>query len=179
MMVHKRILIIAGPNGAGNTTFALEFLPNEANCPNFVNADLIAAGVNPFRPSRSPFRAGRLMLATIRAYVKDGQSFALETALSGRGYARHIPIWQAQSYWVTMIFLRLSTEEVAIGRVALRVAQGGHDVAEEVIRRRFRAGWHNFEHIYRHLVNDWAVYDNSGRAPVLLEEGGKGDDTQR
>ena len=173
MMVLKRILITAGPDGAGKTTFATEFLPNEANCPNFVNADLIAAGVNPFRPSRSALRAGRLMLATIRAYVKDGENFAFETTLSGRGSARHIPIWQAQGYWVTIIYLKLTTVELAIGRVALRVAQGGHDVAEEVIRRRFRAGWHNFEHIYRHLVDNWAVYDNSGGAPVLLEEGGQ------
>ena len=54
----KRIIIIAGPNGAGKTTFAREFLPNEANVPNFINADLIAAGLNPFRPESGAFSEG-------------------------------------------------------------------------------------------------------------------------
>ena len=80
------ILIIAGPNGAGKTTFAREFLVNEANCPTFVNADLIAAGLNPFQPEKSAIQAGRLMLKMIRDIVSAGESFAFETTLSGRIY---------------------------------------------------------------------------------------------
>jgi len=86
-----RVLIIAGPNGAGKTTFANEFLPREANCPHFINADLIAAGLSPFRPEAAAFRAGRLVLEQIAALVRQGQSFAFETTLSGRGYARQLP----------------------------------------------------------------------------------------
>ena len=78
-MSSKKILIIAGPNGAGKTSFATEFLPNEANCPNFINADLIAAGLNPFRPEEVAIRSGRLMLEMIHDYVRKGQSFAFET----------------------------------------------------------------------------------------------------
>lgn len=166
----KQILIIAGPNGAGKTTFAMEYLPNEANCPTFVNADLIASGLSPFHPARAAFRAGRLMLEEIRYHAKRGRSFAFEATLSGRGYIRWIPQWQAKGYRVTLFFLRLPTPEAAIKRVAQRVLEGGHDVPEPVIRRRFDTGWRNFNQIYRHLADDWFVYDNSGRDPVLLEE---------
>ena len=168
MIGAKQVLIIAGPNGAGKTTFAMEYLPNEANCPTFVNADLIAAGLSPFHPARAAFRAGRLMLEEIHYHAKRGRSFAFETTLSGRGYVRWIPRWQAGGYRVKLLFLRLPTPEAAINRVAQRVAEGGHDVPEPVIRRRFDAGWRNFNQIYRNLVDDWAVYDNSGRTPVLL-----------
>lgn len=164
----KRILIIAGPNGAGKTMFATEYLPNEANCPTFINADLIAAGLSPFRPHLAAVGAGRLMLNMMRDYVKRGESFAFETTLSGRGYARSIPRWQEQGYRVELFFLRLRTPEIAVARVKQRVLEGGHDVPETVIRRRFHAGWHNFQTIYRDLVDDWEIYDNSADAFVLL-----------
>ena len=111
------------------------------------------------------------MLSMIRDYVRRGESFAFETTLSGRSYARLIPHWREQGYSVELFFLRLSRPEIAIARVKQRVAEGGHDVPEPVIRRRFHAGLRNFEHIYKSLVDKWAVYDNSGGEPVLLEEG--------
>lgn len=80
----KKTLIIAGPNGAGETTFAMEYLPNEADCPIFVNADLIAAGLSPLHPGRAVFRAGRRMVEEIQFHAKRGNSFAFETTLSGR-----------------------------------------------------------------------------------------------
>ena len=166
----KRILLIAGPNGAGKTTFATEFLPNEADCPVFVNADLIAAGLSPFRPGSVAVQAGRIMLRRIREHVARGESFAFETTLSGRGYAKFFPRWQQQGYRVTLFFLRLPTPEAAIARVRRRVMEGGHDVPEPVVRRRFHAGWHNWEHVYKDLVDEWAEYDNSGGEPVLLAE---------
>lgn len=169
----KRILIIAGPNGAGKTTFATEFLTNEANCPTFVNADLIAAGLNPFQPVRSALQAGRLMLDMIDTYVDRGESFAFETTLSGRGYARMIPGWRERGYRVQLYFLRLPSAEMALARVRNRVAEGGHDVPEEVVRRRFEAGWRNFREVYKDLVDEWALYDASGRIPRIVEEGGK------
>ena len=102
---------------------------------------------------------------------KKGESFAFETTLSGRGYARLIPRWQQQSYRIKLFFLRLPTPEMAAARVRQRVAEGGHDVPEPVIRRRFHDGWSNFEFIYRNLVDEWALYDSSGDNPILLKEG--------
>ena len=146
------------------------FLPNEGNCPIFVNAELIAAGLNPFRPEHAALRAGRIMLTEIREHARKGNSFAFETTLSGSGYARWIPRWQASGYRVTLIFLRLPTPEQAIARVAQRVSEGGHHVPDAVIRRRFHSGWRNFEHVYRDLVDWWVLYDNSGNIPRLVDD---------
>jgi predicted ABC-type ATPase len=132
MASRRKIIIIAGPNGAGKTTFALEFLPNEAGCPEFVNVDLIAAGLSPFAPDRAASRAGRLMVEEIRRWVRDGSSFAFETTLSGLRYARLIPRWRALGYHVKLIFLSLARPELAVARVAARVKQGGHRVPQDV-----------------------------------------------
>ena len=113
-----KIFIIADPNGAGKTTFAREFLPDEAGCLQFVNADLIAAGLSPFAPETAALQAGRLMLTQIAHHVAHGRRFALETTLAGLGYARQIPQWRALGYAVSLHFLALPGAEMAIGRVA-------------------------------------------------------------
>lgn len=165
----RRIIIIAGPNGAGKTTFAEEILPRDVDCPIFVNADLIAAGLSPFRPELAAIKAGRLMLAEIARHTEAGDSFAFETTLAGRGYASMISRWRAVGYRIDLIFLKLDSVETAIARVQERVRQGGHDVPDAVIRRRFEAGWRNFHGLYAPLVNAWVLYDNSGDEPVLLD----------
>ncbi len=167
----SRIIIIAGPNGAGKTTFAEEFLPNEADCPIFVNADLIAAGLAPFDPDRMAIKAGRLMLEEIFDHVRRHDTFAFETTLSGRTYARHIPEWRKKGYAIKLFFLRLASPELAIARVRQRVKAGGHNVPEETIRRRFKAGIHNLEELYKPIVDEWVVYDNSSGMPILIAEG--------
>ena len=167
----QRIVIIAGPNGAGKTTFARDFLPQEANCPDFINADLIAAGLSPFRPETMALRAGRLMLLEIAERVRRGESFAFETTLSGLAYARAVPRWRAAGYHVKLIFLSLPNADMAVMRVAARVAQGGHNIPEAIIRRRFVAGWRNFQERYVQLVDAWNLYDNSGARPLLLNFG--------
>lgn len=170
---NPRILVIAGPNGAGKTTFAREYLPREGECPEFINADLIAAGLSPFDPDRAAVQAGRLMIEEIRRRVAARESFAFETTLSGRSYVRLIPEWQKIGHRVELTFLWLPSVELAIERVRIRVSQGGHGIPEEVIRRRYELGWENFQREYRDLVNDWELYDNSGRDPVLIERGTK------
>jgi predicted ABC-type ATPase len=168
---NKKILIIAGPHGAGKTTFAREFLPREAGCPDFINADLIASGLSPFNPEKAAIHAGKIMLREIAARASRGESFAFETTLSGLNYARQIPEWRKAGYHVKLIFLRLPSAEVAVARVAARVAQGGHHVPEAVVERRFSAGLRNFDGIYKGLVSSWVLYDNSGPAPELIKTG--------
>lgn len=166
-----KVVIIAGPNGAGKTTFAKEFLVKEAKCPAFVNADLIASGLSPFFPEEAAIKAGRLMLKEIIEYAGRGESFAFETTLSGRIYARYIQQWRSAGYQIKLIFFSLPNVEIAVERVKIRVAQGGHSISETVIRRRFDKGWHNFNKIYKKIVDAWVLYDNSGRHPQLIDQG--------
>ncbi len=162
--------IIAGPNGAGKTTFANAFLPEEASCLNYVNADLIAEGLSPFNPESVAFEAGKLLLKKLDDLAKKRESFSFETTLSGLNYVRRIEEWRNQGYEVILFFLKLPSEEMAINRVRLRVAEGGHNVPENVIRRRYHRGWHNFQNHYKQYVDTWVIFDNSGEAPIMLEK---------
>jgi predicted ABC-type ATPase len=111
------------------------------------------------------------MLGQMAQKVRHGESFAFETTLSGRNYARHIVRWKQAGYHVKLIFLSLPSADVAVARVKARVSQGGHNVPETVVRRRFDAGLRHFETVYRQLVDSWVIYDNSGRAPRLVAAG--------
>lgn len=168
MKARPRVIIIGGPNGAGKTTFASEFLPQEAGCPVFVNADLIAAGLAPLKPDAAAVRAGRIMLEEMARHFAAKRSFAIESTLAGRSYLRLIDQWQRGGYRVKLVFLQLTNPEEAIARVSYRVRQGGHDVPEDVIRRRFAAGLRNFEQLYAPRVDAWVRYDNSGDEPIEM-----------
>ncbi|MFT7722088.1 MAG: zeta toxin family protein [Roseateles sp.] len=163
-----RVIILAGPNGAGKTTFAREFLPQEAQCPAYLNADLIAAGLAPFAPETAAIAAGRLMLTEIERYAQRRESFAFETTLSGRGYARTIRRWKATGYRVELFFLSLPSVEFAVERVAQRVRQGGHDIPADVIERRFHAGLSSFEQVYKPIVDAWMLLDASSTPVQVL-----------
>jgi predicted ABC-type ATPase len=170
---NPRAIIIAGPNGAGKTTFAREFLPAEGQCPTFLNADLIAAGLSPFRPEVAAVEASRLMLDHVRAMVARREDFAVESTLAGRTYARQIRQWQQVGYFLTIVYLKLDSPELAVARVRHRVRMGGHDVPEPVIRRRFIKGWANFRQVYKLLADSWQVYDATRLPPVLIDQGGQ------
>jgi len=149
------LYVIAGPNGAGKTTFAREFLPNYADCKNFINADLIAQGVSPFSPEAAAFRAGRLMLQEIKLYLRRGEDFGFETTLSGRSYLSLIRRLKKRGYRVHIFFLWVPTADLALTRVRRRVMEGGHDVPEAVVRRRFDRSIRNFLVHYRPLGDSW------------------------
>jgi predicted ABC-type ATPase len=166
-----RCIIIAGPNGAGKTTFAQEFLPHDAGIIHFVNADLIASGLSPLHPELARMAAGRLFLAELNRLATLRTDFAFETTLSGLGYLKHLRRWKTAGYSIQIIFLQLSSPRLALRRIAARVRQGGHNVPRADVIRRFARGWQNFQSVYRPLADTWAVYDNSGKVPRLLEEG--------
>ncbi len=168
----KNIIVIAGPNGAGKTTFAKVYIPSTPNIRLFVNADMIAAGLSPFAPEREAVQAGKLMLSQITKLVAAGESFCIETTLAGKGYAQKIPHWKTQGYTVDCIFLALPNPEMAIARVAARVKQGGHNIPEDVVRRRFSAGLNNFHNFYKKLFDNWKLYANSSSPAILLESRG-------
>lgn len=169
------VYIIAGPNGAGKTTFAREFLPNYADCKNFVNADLIAQGVSPFSPETAAFHAGRLMLEEIDFYAKRGESFGFETTLSGQTYLSSVRNLKKRGYEVHFYFLWVLTVDLALARVRARVLEGGHDVPEAVVRRRFDRSIRNFLTRYRLLGDSWMLFDNSRAAPAVIAFEKQGD----
>ena len=160
--------IIAGPNGAGKTTFAREFLPNYANCRIFINADLIAQGIAPFSPESAAFRAGRLMLEEIANHAARGADFGFETTLSGKGHLQVVRGLKARGYAVHIFYLWVPSAELALSRVRDRVLRGGHNIPEEVVRRRFERSIRNFLGEYRELADRWILFDNSGAEPRIM-----------
>lgn len=166
-----RCIVIAGPNGAGKTTFAREFLPKDARIIHFVNADLIAAGLSPLEPGLAAIAAARLVLREIDRLAEARADFAFETTLSGQIYAQRLKAWRTAGYRIDIVYLRLTSPRLALRRIAARVRQGGHDVPRIDVVRRFSRGWTNFQTLYRPLADSWAVYDNSGSSPHLLEKG--------
>ena len=109
------------------------------------------------------------MLEEIDEYVDAGKSFAFETTLSGLSYVRKIQLWQRLGYQVKLWFLSLPNADAAVARVAQRVIQGGHNIPEDVIRRRFKSGLNNFHLRYKLLVDSWVLYDNAGLEPRLID----------
>lgn len=173
-MSKPKLYIIAGPNGAGKTTFVLRFLPFYVDCINFVNADLIASGLSPFSPEVAAIKAGKLMLAEIDAFRLQRADFAFETTLSGRAYVPLIKEMKASGYEVHIYFLWLRSIDLALERVAERVAAGGHDVPAATVRRRSERGLYNLFHLYRALADSWIIFDNSREEPRMTakETGG-------
>ena len=112
-----------------------------------------------------------MMVQMIREKVRRRESFAFETTLSGRNYARHIPRWRKAGYEVKLVFLSLSSVKIALRRIELRVSQGGHHIEPAIVRRRFKAGLRNFQRIYSKLVDYWILYDNTGDELRVLAEG--------
>lgn len=166
-----RCYVIAGPNGSGKTTFAREYLPKDARIAHFVNADLIAGGLSPLRPELAALAGGRLFLNELDRLARARADFAFETTLSGLVYLRRLRHWKAAGYRIEIIFLRLPAPQLALRRIAARVRQGGHNVPRADVLRRFTRSWLNFQSHYRPLADAWAVYDNSGAQPVLIEQG--------
>jgi predicted ABC-type ATPase len=162
--------IIAGPNGAGKTTFAEEYLPNEGGTIHFVNADLIAKGISPFAPEKSALFAGKVLLDRLDDLAAAREDFAFETTLSGMSYLRRINHWKSNGYEIRLIFLRLADVEMAQARVSQRVSEGGHDVPSETLKRRFLRGLRNLE-LYKSIVSEWIIYDNSGDSLEEVENG--------
>jgi predicted ABC-type ATPase len=164
-----RCVIIAGPNGAGKTTFAREFLPKEAGIIHFVNADLLAAGLSPLQPRTAALAAGKLLLKELDRLAGARINFAFESTLSGLTYVTRLKRWKAAGYRIEIIFLKLRTPRLAFRRIAARVKQGGHDVPQNDVLRRFERGWQNFHKTYKPLADSWELYDNSGDKLQLIE----------
>jgi len=162
--------LIAGCNGAGKTTFAKSFLPHEAKCLNFLNADLIAQGLSPLNARAAAMKAGRLLHAEFHGFVARHETFAFESTLSGTTYVRLLKQAKRRSFHLYLHYLWLPAPAIAIARVRERVKKGGHDVPESDVRRRFGRSLRHFVADYAPLADRWAVWDNQTSPPRLLAE---------
>lgn len=168
--MQKNLYIIAGCNGAGKTTASFTILPEILDCKEFVNADEIAKGLSPFQPEKVSFEAGRIMLNRINELLLSNENFAFETTLATKSYRSKIINAQKNNYTVTLLFFWLQNTDLAIERVRTRVLEGGHNIATEVIKRRYQNGIKNLFEIYLSLVDEIMIFDNSYGKPELIAE---------
>jgi predicted ABC-type ATPase len=175
-----KVVVLAGPNGAGKSTSAAKLLLGALQVAEFVNADTIAQGLSAFAQDRVAFQAGRIMLARLHELAAAHTNFGFETTLASRSYATWLAELRSAAYEVHLVFLWLPSADIACARVAERVRAGGHDVAEDVIRRRYLAGLRNLFSLYMRLVDTWQVIDNSdrGRPSYLIAAGGRESSAQ-
>lgn len=166
----KRLYIIAGCNGAGKTTASFTLLPEILDCKEFVNADEIAKGLSPFQPEKVAIEAGRLMLKRIDELITQKTNFAFETTLATKSYKNRILKAKELGYHVILVFFWLQDIELAIQRVRQRVKEGGHNIEDDIIKRRYFNGIRNLFDIYSSIVDEIIIFDNSNRKSDLIAE---------
>ncbi len=166
----KEIVILGGPNGAGKTTAARVLLPDFFRLHEFLNADDIARNLAPWDVESVAFAAGRLLIERMRALVRDGESFALESTLSGKSYLHLLEQCKRSGWRMTLLYFWLSKPEDAIARVAHRVSQGGHNIPDDVVMRRYSAGLWNMRNLYLPLADEAEIYDNTNMKRILIAE---------
>ena len=169
-----RVVVLGGPNGAGKSTCAPNLLRGPLGVAEFVNADVIARGLSAFAPQRVSWAAGRIMMSRLRELAATRASFAFESTLASRTFAPWLKQLVAAGYEFRLVFLWLPSAEMAVARVAERVRLGGHDVPEETIHRRYRAGLTNFFSLYQPLASEWKVIDNSSQLAEAVVAAGAG-----
>lgn len=165
------LYVISGCNGAGKTTASYTVLPDLLNCKEFVNADEIAKGLSPFQPDKVAIEAGRIMLSRIKDMIKHNTDFAFETTLATKSYVQFIKEAKSKGYFVTLIYFWLNSPELAVERVKARVNSGGHNIPQDVIYRRYKAGIDNLSKLYIPISDYWMIFDNSEPPTKIIAEG--------
>lgn len=169
-----KVVVLGGPNGAGKSTVAPELLRNALGLKEFVNADQIASGLSAFNTEAVAFEAGRIMLGRVRELARERSSFAFESTLASRTFHPFLVKLKADGYQVLVFYVALRTPELAVARVQHRVRMGGHDVPEDIVRRRFHRSLRNLFELYLPVADRWRVFDNSaGTKPTKVAEQGK------
>jgi predicted ABC-type ATPase len=168
-----RLIILSGCNGAGKTTASYTFLPEILDCRDFVNSDEFAKSLSPFDPSSASVSASRYMLMRIQYLLEHNADFSIETTLATRSLVTIIRRAKEKDYKVTLIYLWLQSPELALQRVRNRVANGGHNIPEDVLRRRYRMGITYLFDTYIPLCDNWMIADNTHPPFSVVAEGNK------
>jgi predicted ABC-type ATPase len=155
------VIVLAGPNGAGKSTISNSLIREQFGFAHYVNADTIARGLSAFNVEAMALKAGRIMLQHLHELAKAKEDFAFETTLASKTFAPWIAELKSQGYQFHLVFLWLTSAKVAMSRVQARVAEGGHGIPEDTIRRRYERGIENFFRLYRPMANSWILFDHS------------------
>lgn len=166
------LYLISGCNGAGKTTFSADILLGTFNCKEFLNADKIAEGISPFNPEAAAIPAGKILIDRIEILSRQKIDFGIETTLSGKIYKNVLERCKENGYSVWLIYLWLSSTELAKKRIELRVKKGGHHIQPDVTERRYARGLVNLFDVFMPVCDRWIVFDNSGLQPLAVAEGG-------
>ncbi len=166
-MTAPSLLILAGPNGCGKTTIA-EFMAQAGNLGRFLNADLIARGLESKPLIGGQIESGRILLQQLHAAIDSRASIAFESTLSGRTWMRLIGEARKSGFEITICYVAVRTADIAVARVASRIAEGGHSVPEQDIRRRYARSLELFWNVYQPQVDNWYFFDNSGTSALLV-----------
>jgi len=150
-----KLFVLAGPNGAGKSTSA-PLLLGRRHVREFVNAGVIAK-----EEGVSEIEAGRRTLERLAALAGAGRDMAFETTLASRMLLPRIQSMQRAGYIFHLTFFWLPSADMAVERVAKRVAAGGHSIPEDVIRRRYERGLENFFNAYSAAADTWVLVDNT------------------
>ena len=162
--------IVAGPNGAGKTTFAMRYLPAIVNCRKFINADEIAKGLSPLDGNAGLLQASKIFLSALEQHIAQRQNFAFETTLSGRTYLPKIRQWRGNGWRVVLIYLYIPSVDFSTDRIKSRVAQGGHDIPQDAVIRRYPRSLHNL-FLYAAECDMTVCFDNtSGMIKPIFEQ---------
>lgn len=168
-----KLYILSGCNGSGKTTASYTLLPDLLDCREFVNADEFAKSLSPFNPSAASITASRYMLMKINYLLGRYEDFSIETTLATRSLVKIIEEAQSVGYEVTLLYFWLNSPELAIKRVRDRVAAGGHNIPDNVVRRRYVMGLQYFFETYRPICDNWILADNSKSPFTVVAEGSK------
>ena len=166
-----KMYIISGCNGSGKTTASYTLLPEMLECNQFVNSDEFAKSLSPFNPSEASVSASRYMLQKIYYLLGNHMDFCVETTLATRSLMGIINDAKSRGYTVDILYFWLKSPEMAIARVKSRVEAGGHNIPENVVRRRYYMGLNYFFETYAPICDRWMLADNSSSPFSIVAEG--------
>lgn len=154
----KHLYIIAGANGSGKSTLAHQLLPVKKL--EFLNADEIALEINPEAIDKVKITAGKEYFKRLKTFFDNDKSFIIETTLSGQTLEKTIQRAKKLNYEITLVYVFIDNPQICIERIKVRVLKGGHNIPDEDVIRRFKRSKENFYHLYKDMVDEWAVYYN-------------------
>ena len=170
---NPKLFIVAGPNGAGKTTYAFSHIEKVAGSVEFINLDEVARGLSPLDPENAKQRAARVALDMTRDLIAQRRTFTIETTLAGKTHLRTFAAARAAAFKIVLLYFAPDNVETCLSRIARRVSEGGHDVPEADVRRRFDRSLANLPE-YAARCDLWRVFDVSLKKVRVAAEG-RGD----